>query len=233
MRDIRKLLSVCHIARGNVLFRSGDSSVHLYVIREGQIRLTRSDINGQERLVGLVGRGYLLGFDTIGNSHYSYSAETLTPAVLCQIRHASFVRVLEAEPRVSLNVLLAINEQLAQARNLIHTLGQKTAIEKIASLLLNLYPSTDSRESGEPIALHLSRREMARILGLTVETVSRFMAALRRQGIIDAPPRHIVIRARARLQALAGDSPYPLLARKQKSCCTATRLRAARMSTAS
>jgi hypothetical protein len=48
-----------------------------------------------------------------------------------------------------------------------------------------------------------------------VETVSRIMAALRRKGIINAPRGRIVVSARARLQALAGDSPGANLSRKK------------------
>lgn len=214
--DVRGHLSHCQFGPRQMLFRAGDPSTHLYVIREGQVKLTRTDIDGHEHLLNLVGAGYFLGFDTIGNPRYSYSAETLTPTVLCRIKHGDIVRLLTEEPRVSLNVLLAVNEQLAQARNLIRALGQKTAVEKVAALLLNLYPPKTNGETGKAKALHLSRHEMAEILGLTVETVSRIMAALRRKGIIDAPRGRIVVSARERLQPLAGD-PLRLNHSKKKS----------------
>jgi CRP/FNR family transcriptional regulator len=70
--------------------------------------------------------------------------------------------------------------------------------------LLSLYPPTAVGGSGKAGALHLSRQEMAEILGLTVETVSRIMAELRRKGIINAPRGRIVVSARPRLEALAG-----------------------------
>ncbi|GAB4512953.1 MAG: hypothetical protein Tsb0026_17240 [Sulfuricaulis sp.] len=198
-----------------MLFRAGDPSTQLYVIREGQVKLTRTDIDGHDHLLNLVGPGYFLGFDTIGNPSYSYNAETLTSTVLCRIKHNDIVRLLKEEPRVSLNVLLAVNEQLAHARDLIRVLGQKTAIEKVAALLLSLYPPNPEGGNGKTEALHLSRQEMAQILGLTVETVSRIMAALRRKGIINAPRGSIVVSARSRLQALAGDPMRANPSRKQ------------------
>lgn len=95
------------------LFRAGNPSTDLYVIREGQIKLTRSDVNGHERLIGLASPGYLLGFDTIGNPTYSYNAKTFIPSVFCRIKHGDIMRVLAKNSKVSLNVLLAINERLA------------------------------------------------------------------------------------------------------------------------
>lgn len=208
-RQVKELdgrLGLCRSKPRHTLFRAGDPAKYLYVVREGQVKLTRTDIDGREHLLNLVGPGYFLGFDTIGNPAYSYSAETLTPTVFCRIKHDDIVWLLAEAPQVSLNILLAVNEQLAQARNLIHVLGQKTAVEKVAALLLNLYSSETGGKSGKATALHLSRQEMAEILGLTVETVSRIMATLRRKGIIDAPRGRIVISARARLQTLAGES---------------------------
>lgn len=199
-------LTNCRSPARLMLFRAGDASQYLYVIREGQVKLTRMDIDGHEHLLDIAGPGYFLGFDAIGNSSYTYSAETLTPCMFCRIRHGDIVPLLNEEPRVSLNVLLAVNEQLGQARKLMRVLGRKTAAEKVAALLLNLYPSKTDGETGKVGGLHLSRQEMAKILGLTVETVSRIMAALRRKGVINAPRGRIVISARGRLQALAGGS---------------------------
>jgi CRP/FNR family transcriptional regulator len=215
VKELDGRLGLCRSEPRHTLFRAGDPSKYLYVVREGQVKLTRTDIDGHEHLLNLVGPGYFLGFDAIGNSAYSYSAETLTPTVFCRIKHEDIVWLLAEAPQVSLNILLAVNEQLAQARNMIRALGQKTAIEKVAALLLSLYPP-NAEGGGKAGALHLSRHEMAEILGLTVETVSRIMAALRRQGIINAPRGRIVVSARARLQALAGDPLVtPLFSRKK------------------
>jgi CRP/FNR family transcriptional regulator len=202
--QLRGRLGYCRSGPRQILFHAGDPSKYLYVVREGQLKLTRTDVDGHEHLLNLVGPGYFLGFDTIGNPSYSYSAETLTSTIFCRIRHDDIVWLLAQSPQVTLNILLAVNEQLAQARNMIRALGQKTAIEKVAALLLSLYPPTAEGGSGKAGALHLSRQEMAEILGLTVETVSRIMAELRRKGIINAPRGRIVVSARPRLEALAG-----------------------------
>ena len=204
VNEIRGHLSYSQCGPRKILFRAGDPATDLFVIREGQIKLTRTDIDGHEHLISLVGAGYFLGFDTIGNPLYSYSAETLAPTVYCRVKHSDMMRIIRQYPKVSLNVLLAVNEQLAQARSLIRVLGKKSATEKVAALLLSVLPPHFKGEDDTPQALHLSRIAMAEILGITVETVSRNMAELRRQGIIDAPRGSIVIRARKRLRALAG-----------------------------
>ena len=207
--EIRGMLSR-HVSEArDVLFRSNDPAQHLFMIRSGQIKLTTSGVDGNEHIIGLVGAGYLLGFDNVGAAVHSYTAECLTPTVVCKIRHRDMMRVLEENPKVSLNVLQAINEQLIQARSLIRVLGQKSSMEKLGSFLLILAPHETDDAPEELLPLHLSRNEIAEVLGLTVETVSRIMARLQRDGVIDAPRGGIYIRNRKQLQILAG-SPLHL-----------------------
>lgn len=202
--EVRGLLSFGTSEPHTVLFHAGDASTHLFIIREGQVKLTAPNIKGQDHIIGLVGPGYPLGFDTIGVPEYSYSAETLTPTVLCRIEHRDLMQLLTHNPKVSLNVLWAVNEQLAQARTLIRVLGQKTSVGKVASLLLDLVPAEPDGEPVRPMPLYLSRSEIAQILGLRVETVSRIMAGFRRDRIVETSHRQIVVRNRARLRLLAG-----------------------------
>lgn len=89
-------------------------------------------------------------------------------------------------------------------RALIRVLGQKTSVGKVASLLLDLLPAEPDGEPARPTPLYLSRAEIAQILGLRVETVSRIMAELRRDRVLQTSHRQIVVRNRARLRLLAG-----------------------------
>lgn len=222
--EIRGLLSRHVSDAHDVLFRFNDQSQYLFMIRSGQIKLTTSGADGNEHIIGLVGAGYLLGFDNIGDSVYSYTAECLTPTVVCRIRHRDMMQVLEENPKVSLNVLQAMNEQLVQARSLIRVLGQKSSNEKLASFLLTLAPKKTDDAAEQLMPLHLSRNEIAEVLGLTVETVSRIMARLQRDGVVDAPRGYIHIRNRKQLQILAGS---PLHLTPPNSGCGAARPRQA------
>ncbi len=202
--EIRGMLSRQVNDTHDVLFRYSEPSQYLFMIRSGQVKLTTSGVDGNEHIIGLVGAGYLLGFDNIGDTVHSYTAECLTPTVLCRIGYRDMMRVLGGNPRVSLNVLQAMNEQLIQARSLIRVLGQKSSMEKLASFLLSLVPERSDNADEELLPLHLSRNEIAEVLGITVETVSRIMAKLQRDGVIDAPRGGIHIHDRKQLQILAG-----------------------------
>ena len=80
-------------------------------------------------------------------------------------------------------------------------LGRKTAIEKIATFLIDL---ADRSPDGDHVDLPMSRTDIADYLGLTIETVSRSLTQLERQGIIGLPAhrRSIVLRDKRELERL-------------------------------
>jgi CRP-like cAMP-binding protein len=95
-----------------------------------------------------------------------------------------------------------LSAELAELRSQIAILNRRSAIEKLAALLRDLWRRTGRR--GEKLQLELSRTDMADFLGLTIETVSRNLTKLRKRRIIDLPQTHtLVILDMERLERLA------------------------------
>jgi len=201
---IRGLLGKQAFESRQVVFRQGDASDWLYVIRSGQIKLTSCGPDGHEQIIRIGVAGHMLGFNTVDDRHHSYSAETLTPVRVCTIRHRDMLRVMEQNPRVSRRLVDLLNQELAQAHLLIRVLGQKTSAEKVALFLLSLVPEPADQARMHELPLPLSRQEIADMLGLTVETVSRLMSELKRKQIIEAPRGLLRILNLQDLRAYAG-----------------------------
>ena len=205
--EIQGLLSRRGAVPQEVVFRQGEASDWLFVVRAGQVKLSVSGSDGREQIMRIAIAGQLIGYDTVDELHHPYTATALTPVRLCGIRHRDLLRVLEQNLEVSRRMVQLLNQELSQAQALIHILGQKSSTEKIALFLLSLVPEHSRAEPQTEMALPLSRQEIADMLGLTVETVSRLMAELKRERIIDAPRGHIRILDRKGLHAYAGARP--------------------------
>ncbi len=205
--EIQGLLSRRTAESQEIVFRQGETSDWLYVVRAGQLKLSVTAPDGREQIMRIAIAGQLIGYDTIDDLHHPYTATALTPVRLCGIRHRDLLRVLEENLEVSRRMVQLLNQELIQARALIHILGQKSSAEKIALFLLSLVPEHGHDSPQMDIPLSLSRQEMADMLGLTVETVSRLMAELKRERIIEAPRGHIRILNRQGLNIYAGTSP--------------------------
>lgn len=202
--QIRGLLSKHSYDAHEIIFRESDPGAYLFLVREGHIKLTASNPDGREQIIGLGLAGHVIGFDTMDDEAYTHTAETLTPADVCTIRRKDMLQILEQNPGVSMRLVEILNDELRQAKTLIRVLGQKSPAGKIATFILSLFPQRGAipRE----LVLPLSREEVAEMVGLTEETVSRVMADLRRKGVIEAPRGFIRIIDHKRIFSLAGIS---------------------------
>jgi CRP-like cAMP-binding protein len=81
-------------------------------------------------------------------------------------------------------------------------LGSKTAMERVASFFVALLPDPDARRA--TVAVPVTRGEMADYLDLTLETVSRNVAKLKRMSVLgEEESDEIKVLDGARLRALA------------------------------
>ena len=185
-----------------VLFHEGDPAAFLFALRSGQLKLTSSMPDGRQQILRIAVAGQLLGIETLKGQRYPFTAEALTDVAACKISHDDLRQILETSPAIALRVIEALSQELDQAESLIRDLGLKNAPEKVSSFLLSLIPQRG--DPGAELPLRLSRREIAEMLGLTEETVSRVMADFVRKKIIGSGKGYIRVLDRKWLEATNG-----------------------------
>jgi CRP/FNR family transcriptional regulator len=153
--------------------------------------------DGRRQMVGL-----LLPSDFLGRPNResaTYDVTATTDLQLCCFRRTPFLSIMGETPHIAQRLLEMTLDELDAARDWMLLLGRKTAREKIASFLTIIarrdatYSTT--RGLGEvSFDLPLTREAMADYLGLTLETVSRQMSGLKRDGVIRLEgKRHVVV----------------------------------------
>jgi CRP/FNR family transcriptional regulator len=163
----------------------------------GVAALTQTMEDGRRQMVGLLLPSDFLGRPT--RDRASYDVTATTDLQLCCFRRQPFQDLLTNTPHVSQRLLEMTLDELDAAREWMLLLGRKTAREKIASFL-SIIARRDATlnqkgHKGElAFDLPLTREAMADYLGLTLETVSRQMSSLKKDGVILLEgKRHIVI----------------------------------------
>ena len=201
---------------GQTVIWSGDRMDFVASVVSGIATLTQTMEDGRRQMVGL-----LLPSDFVGRpgrSTAAYDVTATTDLVMCCFRKKPFEDLILSTPHISQRLLEMTLDELDAAREWMLLLGRKTAREKIASLLAIIARrdvSLNPRSAG-PIVfdLPLTREEMADYLGLTLETVSRQVSALRRDGVISLEgKRHVTVHDFDRLLEVAGDDSdggYPV-----------------------
>jgi CRP/FNR family transcriptional regulator len=184
------------------LFRQGDETDHVYVVRNGLLRLYQRLLDGRRQIVGFAKPGDLLLFPL--SERNDYGADALDAVYLCQFRRQDFISFLQRDVDFSAALAVAVYEELARARQQTALLGQRRADPKMAQFLLTLHESY-ARPNSETtlVPVRVPQADIADFLGMTVETVNRTLARLARDAIVSIGKRGIEFLDLRRLKDIA------------------------------
>lgn len=178
------LASRLPLAKRDRLFSAGDPARYVYNLTEGMVCLSRSLPDGRRQILGFLLPGDFIGFEA--DETHSRDAEALTEAKVCRFERAAFDGFLRDNPDVALRLLQMASGDLEQAARHEVLLGRKTAVERIATFLLDLRDRSGARHlRTRPLALPMTRGEIADYTGLTIETVSRVLGRLKADEVIE------------------------------------------------
>ncbi|WP_420344534.1 transcriptional regulator FnrL [Paenirhodobacter sp.] len=194
---------------GQTLIWAGDQMDFVASVITGIATLTQTLEDGRTQMVGLLLPSDFVGRPGRGRAAYNVTATT--DILMCCFRRRPFEEMMERTPHIAQRLLQMTLDELDAAREWMLILGRKTAREKIASLLSIIArrdASVKMRAAKGTMSfdLPLTREAMADYLGLTLETVSRQISALKRDGVIELEgKRHVIIPDIDQLLIEAGD----------------------------
>lgn len=197
------------VKAGETIHWAGDEMPFLASVVSGTVKLTQTMEDGRTQMIGLLLPSDFIGRPGRAVAHYDTTAATDT--VLCCFRRKPFEELLRTTPHIAERLLEMTLDELDAARTWMMILGRKTAREKIASFLMIIAQRQASLVQLPPadgwrIELPLTREAMADYLGMTLETVSRQISALKRDGILQLDGRRtLIVPSVDRLAAETGD----------------------------
>lgn len=200
---LNALALIQRLSAEEILFEEGAPAEAMFVVTEGMLKLHKLLRDGRRQIVGFMLPGEILSLSIA--SRYAYAAEAVTASAVCRLQRGAFLKLVADCPALERALLHAAVTELSAAQEQMLLLGRKRAAERVASFLLAMARRGGRSALEAPLALPMSRNDIADFLGLTVETVSRTLSGLRRQQTIDALDRHtLVIRDPQRLEMVAG-----------------------------
>jgi len=194
---------------GEPLIWEGDDSILVANVIDGILKLSTGTEDGREQIVGVVYPADFIGRPFGATTRHSVTA--LTDARVCVFARGDFDRFAGEHPALEHKLLQRTLAELDRTRGWMLLLARKSAEEKIATFLLDMSqrlaqsPGEGADEPLDHFDLPFSRQQIGDVLGLTIETVSRQMTKLKRDGVIALPTRRAVrIVDREELEAIAG-----------------------------
>lgn len=192
------------LERGETLFSSGDEELACATLISGALKISSFGEDGTERLLSLVHPAGFVGEMFSPIAHHDVVA--LTDSRLCVFPAEEYRRAVERFPALGRALLRRSAEDLFESRALIDLMGRRTARQKVAGFLMAMArAASDSPcHPARDFDLPLTRGEMASLLGISIETVSRQLTEMERDGVIRREgARGIGLADAARLGTLA------------------------------
>ncbi|MEE1613296.1 helix-turn-helix domain-containing protein [Microvirga sp. CF3016] len=190
--------AVQSFAKDGEIFAEGDRAAFVYKVHSGVVRTSKLLSDGRRQIDAFHLAGDIFGIEA--GEEYRFSAESVGDCIVIAYRRNHLASMTGSDAQLAQDMTMGMMRSLVRAQNHMMLLGRKSALEKIATFLLDMAERT--AEDGA-LDLPMSRTDIADHLGLTIETVSRSFTQLERQGIIELPSaRHVVLSNRVALESL-------------------------------
>jgi len=191
------------IKKGESIFEEGERLKGIFCIKDGVCKVSKMSENGRNQIISLVTRGDLLGERSlISDEASNLKAVALNDMEVCFIPKEEILKDLSKNPTFTMNVLKDMAQTLKLADNVIVDMAQKTVKQRLAETLLRLHEKFGVNTEGT-IDIHLSREDIANIIGTATESAIRLLSELKKKKIIEFKGKDISILNSAELDKIA------------------------------
>jgi CRP/FNR family cyclic AMP-dependent transcriptional regulator len=203
LERIAKVAIPRSFSKGDRVFHEGDESDACYVIREGEVRVTREHSDGRAIALATLGPGELVGeLAMLDGEVRSASVEALVDGELLALPAGEVRALLGRHPDITVKLVAALVRRLRDANERISRQSFQTVPSRVAGVLSQLVAEERPRtaEGGE-ITIRMNQSDLAQLAGTSRESVSRFLATLERAGVVAVGRGRVTVLEPRRLRA--------------------------------
>jgi len=206
MRELASLQHAHGYPAGAVLFSEKDASQGVYLVTEGEVKLSINSSDGKRLILRIARRGEMIGLaSALTGSPCEMTAETLYPAKVAFIARREFLNFLTRHPDVYQAVTVELSRQYAMACEQLRTVGlSNSAPEKLARLLLDWSENGQATEAGTRFRFPLTHEEIGEFIGTSRETVTRTLSVFKTRRLVNLNGSTLTIPSRRALESYAG-----------------------------
>lgn len=182
--ELAKLGHRRSLKRGETLFAAGDDNALTATLTKGVLKVSSFDEDGTEHILSLIHPAGFAGELFAAQAHYDLVA--LSDCELCVFPREQYQQALQRFPELGQALLRRSAQDLMEARSLLAAVTGRTAGQRVAGFLLAVARAASDTEchAAFEFDMMLTRGEVASLLGLTIETVSRQLTKLEKDGVI-------------------------------------------------
>jgi CRP/FNR family transcriptional regulator len=187
--------------KGVRVFHEGDHSDACYIVRTGDLRVTREHSDGRAIALATLGPGDIFGeLAMLDGGTRSASVETLSESVLLGLPATDVRRVIADHGDIAAKLIVAITRRLRETNERVARQSFQTVPSRVAGVLSQLIAEEASEERPQ-ITVRMTQADLAQLAGTSRESVSRFLATLERAGVVAVGRGRVTVLEPRRLRA--------------------------------
>lgn len=204
LQKLNEIKSTAVYPKSALLFIEGQPPRGVFVLCTGKAKLSTSSTEGKTLITKISRAGDVLGLNAaISNHAYEVTAEMIEPGQANFIPREALLQFLREHGEVAVRVAEQLSQNYYAAYEEIRTLGLTTSpAEKFAKLLLSWYPAKEPASGPLEIKLTLTHEEIAEMLGITRETVSRLFSDFKKKQLIQVKGSTLLMRSKSALERM-------------------------------
>ena len=181
------------VKKGQRIFTEGNPPNGLYALYSGKVKIHKQLTNNQEQILQLLKPSDVFGYRSLlCKETYTYSATALEDSLVCLISVETFHDVIENSHLLKKEIIFKLSEELDAVQRKLE-LNAKTAYERVADGLVNIMCMYGMDETTGELNAQFSRKDLANLSGLTLETTVRTLTAMKNEGLIELDSKRIII----------------------------------------
>jgi CRP/FNR family cyclic AMP-dependent transcriptional regulator len=203
--ELERVVSVAiprSFPKGVRVFHEGDDSDACYVVRTGDLRVTREHSDGRAIALATLGTGDFFGeLAMLDGGSRSASVETLSDSELLALPAVDMRRVIASHGEIAAKLIVALTRRLRETNERVARQSFQTVPSRVAGVLAQLIAEEAIPEDRNGITVRMTQSDLAQLAGTSRESVSRFLATLERAGVVAVGRGRVTIVEPRRLRA--------------------------------
>ncbi len=190
LKEIALLGILKYYKKNEILFGEGEKAYGFYLVSNGLVKIYKLSSKGKEQILHILTRGDIFAeVVLVGTSSYPAWAQALTPLEVVFFEKEKFLKLINQKPELALNFIGVLILKVKDLVKTIENLSLKEAKERLIYYLWEL-SQEGKRES---FFLNVSKYQLALLLGVTPETLSRIFKELKEKKLVEVKGKEIKI----------------------------------------
>jgi CRP/FNR family transcriptional regulator len=192
---VRPYFGEFNLKKDNYVFMESDPSDFLFIASRGKVKIIKHSAAGKDIILEIKLPGELFCCAAVLDSRpYPESAQAMEDIAVLKISRKNLLKIMDQFPLLKEEMGKYASRKLRDAHDNLRDIASETADKRIAHVLLRLADTAGVEESGyTKIDFHITRQEIADMIGTTVETCIRMMSKFQKEGMIVSSDNRIMI----------------------------------------